>query len=95
MSVYGSRQHPWIALPPGAETDDAWTSLGPLYEAGEYAEVADRAGELIAAQPENAQLLYNVACCESLAGRTTDALDHLRRAIARVGGAALGRCDGL
>jgi hypothetical protein len=83
VSVYGSRQHPWIALPPGAETDDAWMSLDPLYEAGEYAEVADRAGALIEAEPENAQLLYNVACCESLAGRTTDALDHLRRAIAR------------
>jgi hypothetical protein len=26
-------------------------------------------------------LFYNLACCESLAGRTTDALDHLRRAI--------------
>ena len=26
-------------------------------------------------------LFYNLACCESLAGRTTDAVDHLRRAI--------------
>ena len=26
-------------------------------------------------------LLYNLACCESLAGRTTDAIEHLRRAI--------------
>ena len=26
-------------------------------------------------------LFYNLACCESLCGRTTDALDHLRRAI--------------
>jgi hypothetical protein len=26
-------------------------------------------------------LLYNLACCESLAGRTADALEHLRRAI--------------
>jgi hypothetical protein len=82
-SIYGSRRHPWVALPPEAETDEAWASLGPLYEAGEYAKVADRAGELIAAQPENAQLLYNVACCESLAGRTTEAIDHLRRAIER------------
>ena len=24
---------------------------------------------------------YNVACCESLAGRTTGAVDHLRHAI--------------
>jgi hypothetical protein len=28
-------------------------------------------------------LLYNLACCESLAGRTGDALDHLGRAIDR------------
>ena len=26
-------------------------------------------------------MFYNVACCERLAGRTTDAVDHLRRAI--------------
>jgi hypothetical protein len=26
-------------------------------------------------------LFYNLACCESLSGRTTDALDHLRHAI--------------
>ena len=28
-----------------------------------------------------ALLFYNLACCESLSGRTTDALDHLRHAI--------------
>ena len=28
-------------------------------------------------------LLYNVACCESLAGRTADAIEHLRLAIER------------
>jgi hypothetical protein len=27
--------------------------------------------------------LYNLACCESLAGRTTDALEHLRQAVDR------------
>jgi hypothetical protein len=26
-------------------------------------------------------LFFNLACCESLLGRTRDALDHLRRAI--------------
>ena len=36
---------------------------------------------LVEAHPQYAGLLYNLACCESLAGRTTDALDHLRRAI--------------
>ena len=28
-------------------------------------------------------LLYNTACCESLAGRTADAIEHLRLAIER------------
>jgi hypothetical protein len=27
------------------------------------------------------RVFYNVACCESLAGRTADAVDHLRQAI--------------
>jgi hypothetical protein len=27
--------------------------------------------------------LYNLACCESLDGRTTDAIEHLRLAIER------------
>jgi hypothetical protein len=80
-SGYGVRRHPWVALPDGIHHDEVWALLGPLYEAGEYAEVADRARELIDANPENAQLLYNVACCESLAGRTGDAIEHLRRAI--------------
>ncbi len=83
VSVYDSRRHPWVALPPGAETDEAWASLGALYEAGEYAEAADRGRELVEAHPENAQLLYNVACCESLTGRPGDAIEHLRRAIER------------
>ena len=31
--------------------------------------------------PSTPALFYNVACCESLAGRTADALEHLGRAI--------------
>jgi tetratricopeptide (TPR) repeat protein len=62
---------------------ELWAPLTPLYDAGEYAEAADRGRELVAAHPQYAGLLYNLACCESLAGRTADALDHLRRAIER------------
>jgi hypothetical protein len=83
VSVYDSRRHPWVALPAEVETDAVWESLRPLYEAGEYAAVADRGRELIEAHPENSQLMYNVACCESLAGRAADAIEHLRRAIDR------------
>jgi tetratricopeptide (TPR) repeat protein len=60
---------------------ELWAPLRPLYEAGEYAEVADRGRVLVEAHPQYADLFYNLACCESLAGRTPDALGHLRRAI--------------
>jgi tetratricopeptide (TPR) repeat protein len=60
---------------------ELWAPLNPLYEAGEYAEAADRGRALVEAHPQYAGLFYNVACCESLAGRRADALDHLRRAI--------------
>jgi hypothetical protein len=83
VAVYESRRHPWVALPDTIETDAAWELLRPLYEAGEYAEVADRARGLIEAHPEYGELLYNVACCESRAGRAADAIDHLRGAIER------------
>jgi quercetin dioxygenase-like cupin family protein len=62
---------------------EVWLPVTPLYEAGKYAEAADRGRELIRENPEYAGLLYNVACCESLAGRTADALEHLRLAIER------------
>ncbi len=60
---------------------ELWAPLRPLYETGEYAEVADRLRGLVEAHPQYAELFYNLSCCESLAGRTTDAVDHLRRAI--------------
>jgi hypothetical protein len=60
---------------------ELWAPLRPLYETGEYAEAADRGLVLVDAHPQYAGLFYNVACCESLAGRTTDAVEHLRRAI--------------
>lgn len=60
---------------------ELWAPIAPLYQAGEYAEAADRGTVLAEANPQYAALFYNVACCESLAGRTADALDHLRHAI--------------
>jgi tetratricopeptide (TPR) repeat protein len=62
---------------------EVWAPLRPLYEAGDYAAVADRGREVIETHPEYAEPLYNLACCESLAGRTTDAIEHLRQAIDR------------
>ena len=60
---------------------ELWAPLVPLYEAGEYAEVADRLGPLVAAAPQYPMLFFNLACCESQCGRTSDALGHLGRAI--------------
>jgi tetratricopeptide (TPR) repeat protein len=62
---------------------EVWMPLQSLYESGQYAEAADRGRELIEAHPEYAGPLYNLACCESLAGRTDDAVEHLRRAVDR------------
>jgi tetratricopeptide (TPR) repeat protein len=61
---------------------ELWAPLHPLYEAGEYAQAADRGRELVEEHPQYAALFYNLACCESLAGRAADALGHLRQAIA-------------
>ena len=66
-----------------AHGGELWMPLHHLYEAGEYAEAADRGRALIEAHPEYAGPLYNLACCESLAGRKDDALEHLRLAIDR------------
>jgi len=60
---------------------EVWLPINALYEAGKYAEAADRGRELIEQNPGYAALFYNVACCESLAGRTDDAIEHLARAI--------------
>jgi tetratricopeptide (TPR) repeat protein len=60
---------------------EIWAPLAPLYQEGKYAEAADRGRQLIEANPGYSMLLYNVACCESLAGRSDDAVEHLRLAI--------------
>jgi len=60
---------------------ELWAPLAPRYAAGEYAEVAERLRALVAANPQYPMLFFNLACCESLCGRTSDALDHLRHAI--------------
>jgi hypothetical protein len=62
---------------------EIWAPLKPLYDAGEYAEVARRGREVIEAHPQYAEPLYNLACCESLAGHTKEAIEHLRQAIDR------------
>jgi tetratricopeptide (TPR) repeat protein len=60
---------------------ELWASVDRLYRDGRYDEAADQARRLVAAHPQYPALLYNLACCESLAGRKADAIEHLRLAI--------------
>src|SRR3954470_8356832 len=62
---------------------ELWAPFNRLYLEGRYAEAADAAREVVEAHPEYGGLLYNLACCESLAGRTDDAIEHLSLAIER------------
>ena len=61
---------------------EIWMPFHALYEEGKYAEAADAARGPVEAAPEYAMPLYNLACCEALAGRTDDAMEHLRVAFA-------------
>jgi hypothetical protein len=83
-SGYDSRRHPWIGLPESVRLDapELWWDHGqPLYQDGRFAEAADKGLELIEARRDQPYLYYNVACCESLAGRASEAVGHLRTAI--------------
>jgi len=61
---------------------EVWAEFHPAYEAGDYDGVVDRARETVEAS-EYAAPLYNLACCEALAGRKEDAIGHLRVAFER------------
>ena len=60
---------------------ELWAPLRPLYDSHDYVELNARLQEVIAANPQYPMLVYNLACSESLSGNTTDAIEHLRRAI--------------
>jgi hypothetical protein len=65
---------------------DVWRPIHHLYEAGKYDECADRGRELVEANPGYPMPLFNLACCESLAGRKDDAIEHLRAGIEQFDG---------
>ena len=60
---------------------ELWMPLRQQYEAGENEAVAERLRAIVDESPQYALLQYNLACLESLTGRTDDALVHLRRSI--------------
>ena len=62
---------------------ELWMPLGVLYDAGDHEAVVERGRPVADANPQYPILAYNLACCESLTGRTEDAIAHLRQAIER------------
>ena len=80
-SSYEVRRHPWVGLPEDMERDGLWAQVQPLYEAGDYTRAADLGRTLLEQHPGQGRLAYNVACCESQAGRTAEAIEHLRYAL--------------
>jgi hypothetical protein len=85
-------EEPWTTIIAfGAEPGKAyeptgfelWAPFHHLYRAGEYGEAADRGRAAVESRPEYAIPLYNLACCEALAGRAGDAIEHLQRAVER------------
>jgi len=61
---------------------ELWAPLRPLYDKGEHDELRARLEDVITANPQYPMLVYNLACSESLSGRTAEAIDHLGRAVA-------------
>jgi mannose-6-phosphate isomerase-like protein (cupin superfamily) len=58
---------------------EIWAKYHPQYEAGEYEAVIAEARETLESAGYAAPL-YNLACCEALAGHADDAIGHLRTA---------------
>jgi tetratricopeptide (TPR) repeat protein len=52
-----------------------------LWSTGEWDKAIDLLQGQLEQDPLNANVLYNLACAESRAGRRDDAIDHLRRAV--------------
>ena len=59
---------------------EMWSEFHPAYEAGDYVSVIERAREPVEASGYPLPI-YNLACCEALAGRSDDAISHLRVAL--------------
>jgi tetratricopeptide (TPR) repeat protein len=58
---------------------ESWLEGLPLYTAKDYEGAAAILARALAKHPDNPNVLYNLACCEALAGRGADALAHLTR----------------
>jgi tetratricopeptide (TPR) repeat protein len=59
---------------------ESWLEALPHHTAGEYEQAVEVMRRALDRHPDNPNVLYNLACCEALAGRRDDALEHLARA---------------
>jgi tetratricopeptide (TPR) repeat protein len=53
----------------------------PFFASKEYDKAIDVLEAAHAEYPDDATVLYNLACAESMSGRTAEALEHLRRSV--------------
>ena len=60
---------------------ELWAPAYPHYESRDYEHAIEAIAPLVEQYPNYPGLLYNLACCESLAGRHDAAIEHLRRAV--------------
>jgi mannose-6-phosphate isomerase-like protein (cupin superfamily) len=73
------------ATPGEAYEPDGWELLAPVarvYQAGSHEQAIDAGRAIVEANPQFPMLAYVLAVWEAQAGRTQDALDHLRAAVA-------------
>ena len=59
---------------------ESWLEALPTYTAGDYDAAVEIMRRGLERHPDNPNVLYNLACCEALAGRHDDALARLARA---------------
>lgn len=63
----------------------AWEDMSEMwapYRAGDYEQAIALLEQSLGRHPGNEAILFNLACCEALAGRRDDAVEHLRLAAA-------------
>jgi tetratricopeptide (TPR) repeat protein len=58
---------------------ESWLEALPHYTAKDYEVATAILARALEGHPDNPNVLYNLACCEALAGRGADALAHLTR----------------
>jgi tetratricopeptide (TPR) repeat protein len=62
---------------------ESWLEAWPFYDAKDYDAAAAVLERALAAHPRNPNVLFNLACCEALAGRHDEARAHLAEAAER------------